>query len=49
MKLDLCTCGGNYISETIRNGDIRWNEHPSTTGKSERDKHLADNKSHMFP
>ena len=43
-----CSCGRWYISETIRNSDIRRNEHESTTGKSEPAKHLADNKSHMF-
>ena len=43
-----CSCGRQYIGETIRNSDIRGNEHESTTGKSEPAKHLADNKSHMF-
>ena len=43
-----CSCGRRYVGETIRNGDIRWNEHESTKGKSEPPKHLADNKSHMF-
>ena len=38
-----------YIGETIRNSDIRWTEHESTTGKSEPAKHRADSKSHMFP
>ena len=43
-----CSCGRRYIGETIRNSDIRWSEHESTTGKSEPAKHLTDNKSHMF-
>ena len=43
-----CSCGRQYIGETIRNSDIRWNEHESTTGKSQPAKHLADKKSHMF-
>ena len=43
-----CSCGRRYIGETIRNSDVRWGEHKSTTGKSEPAKHLADNKSHMF-
>ena len=43
-----CSCGRRYIGETIGNSNIRWNEHESTTGKSEPAKHLADNKSHMF-
>ena len=40
--------GRRYIGETITNSGIRWNEHESTTGKSESAKHLVDNKSHMF-
>ena len=36
-----------YTSETIRNSDICWIERESTTGKSEPDKDLANNKSHM--
>ena len=43
-----CLCGGRYIDETIRNSYIHWNEHKSTTGKSEPAKHLGDKKSHMF-
>ena len=43
-----CSCGRWYIGETIRNSDIRWIEHESTTGKSEPAKHPADNKSHLF-
>ena len=35
--------------KTIRNSDICWSEHESTKGKLEPVKHLADNKSHMFP
>ena len=43
-----CSCGRCYIDETIRNSDIRWSGHQSTTDKSEPVKHLGDNKSHMF-
>ena len=43
-----CLFGRRYIGETITNSGIRWNEHESTTGKSESAKHLVDNKSHMF-
>ena len=43
-----CSCGRRYIGETIRNSDIQWIEHESTTGKSEPARHLADSKSHMF-
>ena len=41
-------CDRCYVGETIRNSDIHWNEHESTTGKSEPAKHLTHNKSHMF-
>ena len=27
----ICSCGADYIGETIRNSQIRWNEH--ITGK----------------
>ena len=43
-----CLCRRRYIGETIKNSDIRWNGHESTTSKSEPAKHLADTKSHMF-
>ena len=43
-----CSCGRWYRGQTIRNSDIRWNGHESTTGKSQPAKHLADTKSHMF-
>ena len=42
------SCGRLYIGETIRNSDIRRNEHESKAGKSETAKHIADNKSHIF-
>ena len=28
----ICSCGADYIGETIRNSEVRWNEH--ITGKS---------------
>ena len=43
-----CSYGRCYIGETVRNSDICWNEHESTTGKSEPAKHLAGNNSHML-
>ena len=42
------SCGRRYIGETVRNSDIRRNEHESKAGKSETAKHIADNESHMF-
>ena len=31
MIVGICSCGADYIGETIRNSEIRWNEH--ITGK----------------
>ena len=44
----ICSCGETYIGETIRNVEERWSEHNSADNKSERAKHLADNKEHSF-
>ena len=30
----VCSCGANYIGETIRNVKIGWNEHKSETDKN---------------
>ena len=45
----ICSCGADYIGETIRNSEIRWNEH--ITGKIKNlncIKHLNDNFDHEF-
>ena len=45
----ICSCGADYIDETIRNSEIRWNEH--ITGKHQNSdclKHLNDNFDHEF-
>ena len=45
----ICSCGADYIGETIRNSEIRWNEH--STGKDKNSdcvKHLNDNFDHEF-
>ena len=45
----VCSCGADYIGETIRNVKIRWNEHESGTDKnSECFKHLQEHLSHGF-
>ena len=45
----VCSCGADYIGETIRNARVRWNEHDSGTDKkSECAKHLKENFSHEF-
>ena len=45
----VCSCGQDYVGETIRNASIRWNEH--NTGKDKNSdcaKHLKDNYNHEF-
>ena len=45
----ICSCGADYIGETIRNSEIRWNEH--STGKDKNSdcaKHLNDHFDHEF-
>ena len=37
-----------YIGETIRNVEVRWNEHNDPRGKSEPSKHLTNNLEHKF-
>ena len=45
----VCSCGADYIGETIRNVKIRWNEHESGIDKnSECFKHLQEHWSHDF-
>ena len=39
--VSICSCGADYIGETIRDSEVRWNEH--TTGKDKNSdcvKHL---------
>ena len=46
---DVCSCGADYIDETIRNFKIRWNEHENGIDKnSECFKHLQEHLSHGF-
>ena len=45
----ICSWGADYIGETIRNSEIRWNEH--SAGKDENSdcvKHLNDHFDHEF-
>ena len=44
-----CSCGADYVSETIRNSETRWNEH--ITGKDKNSdcvKHLDNHFDHEF-
>ena len=44
----ICSCGNNYISETIRNVVTRTGEQEQPNGKSEPSKHLKNNPRHQF-
>ena len=43
----LCSCGVNYINETVGNSKIRWNKHTGKDKKSDCVKHLNDNFDHF--
>ena len=43
-----CTCNNNYIGETGRNAELRWQEHNDIKKVSEPSKHLKDNPTHKF-
>ena len=45
---DACLCGESYIDETIRNVEVRWEEHNNLLKKSNRSKHIKDNLGHIF-
>ena len=40
---DVCSCQESYIGETVRNVEIRWQEHEDTQKDSEPAKHLKNN------
>ena len=42
----ICSCGNNYIGETIRNAVTRIDEHEQPNGKSEPSKHIKNNTGH---
>ena len=44
----VCSCGENYIGETKRNVQTRWNEHEDPRKDSEPAKHLRDFPEHKF-
>ena len=44
----VCSCQEPYIGETVRNGEIRWQEHEDTQKGSEPVKHLKNNPTHSF-
>ena len=44
----ICSCKQNYIGETKRNVEIRWQEHENMNKDSEPAKHLRDFPDHKF-
>ena len=42
----ICSCGNNYIGETIRNAVTRIDEHEQPNGKPEPSRHLKNNPGH---
>ena len=44
----LCFCQESYIGETVRNVEIRWQEHEDTQKYSELEKLLKNNPTHSF-
>ena len=44
----VCSFGKSYIGETIRNVEVRWNEHNNPIKKSNPSKHIKDNLDHAF-
>lgn len=43
-----CVCDKIFIGETIRNANIRWNEHDDICKGSESAKHLNENLNNKF-
>ena len=44
----ICSCGNNYVGETIRNVVTKIDEHEQPNSKSEPSKHLKNNPGHQF-
>ena len=44
----ICSCGQNYVGETIRNATTRWREHENPIKNTEPGKHLEKNPTHSF-
>ena len=44
----VCSCGESYIGETIRNVEVRWDEHSNPMNKSNPSKDIKDNLDHVF-
>ena len=49
MYRGICSCGADYIGETVRNARLRWNERENGTDKNlECAKHLNENGNREF-
>ena len=44
----VCSCGEIYIGKTIRNIEVRWDEHNNPMKKSNPSKYIKDNLDHVF-
>ena len=44
----ICSCGNNYVGETMGNATTRINEYEQSNGKSEPSKHLKSNPGHKI-
>ena len=44
----ICSCQESYIGETVRNVEIRWQEHEDIQKDSGPAKHLKNNPTHSF-
>ena len=43
-----CSCQESYIGESVRNIEIKWQEHEDTQKDSETAKHLKNSPTHLF-
>ena len=44
----VCSCGKSYIGETVRNVEVRWDEHSNPTKMSNPQKQIKNNFDHAF-
>ena len=45
----ICSCWADYVGVTVRNTQLRWNEHENCADKnSEYAKHLDENDNHEY-
>ena len=44
----ICSCGNNYVGETMRNATAKIGEHEQANSKLKPSKHLKNNPGHKF-